>query len=99
MTLKLVQVRECDGKCCEESPRFPNRDHSDCVFHDMSKGKETAGCILMTGEKTITNEVVINYQNRDAQSVFEETCVKWPQQNSVPDIGDTGGCCWQWVEG
>lgn len=97
--MQLVQVKRCDGACCRESPRFPNADHSDCIFHDTSGGKETAGCMLMTGAKTLRgDEQIIKYEGRTRQSIFEETCVAWPQKNSVPEVGNTGNCCWQWVE-
>lgn len=98
MALVLKQVRRCDGACCKESPRFPNERGNDCIFHKSRVGKESSGCMLMTGEMTLSNERVVAYVGRDAQSVFEETCEAWPQRNSTVEVGDTGGCCWQYVD-
>ncbi len=96
--LKLVQVRRCDGECCRESPRFPNADHTDCIYHDTAGGKENLGCMLMRGDATIGRVDSVRLANKTAQQVYQDTCIDWPQKNSVPDRGDTGGCCWQWVE-
>ena len=96
MTLILKQVRRCDGSCCIESPRFPNLDHSDCIYHSSLDGKESAGCMLMSGEKTIRgDEEVVKYEDHTHQSLFQKTCVEWPQ-NSRLGRG-TGECCWQWA--
>lgn len=54
--------------------------------------------MLMTGEATVPEEAEVNYKGLDGQGVFDETCVKWPQENSKPVANDTGGCCWQWVD-
>lgn len=98
MALVLQQIRVCDGACCRESPRFPNADHSDCIYHDTSGGKENAGCMLMRGAAPVPTEGGVPLGNLTTEQVYQETCVKWPQENSEPEVGDTGGCCWQLVE-
>ena len=54
----------------------------------------------MTGEKTILDDGTKSVVSplRDAYTVYIDTCVDWPQKNSIPRIGDTGDCCWQYVE-
>lgn len=96
--MQLKQVRSCDGACCRESPRFPNADHSDCIYHDTRGGKETAGCILMRGDAEIPKEGGVALKGKTTEQVYQETCVAWPQKNSVADTGDTGRCCFQWVD-
>lgn len=32
-----------------------------------------------------------------AGDAFRETCLNWPH-NSEPGLGETGACCWQWVD-
>lgn len=100
MALILVKVRRCDGSCCRESPRFPNRNGDDCIYHITSDGKESSGCQLMTGEKTLARDGTksIPFPDRDEYAVYIDTCVDWPQKNSFRELGDTGDCCWQWVE-
>lgn len=81
-------MRPCDGACCVESPRFPNRDETDCIYHDD-------GCALMRGAAIPDGKCpVIDLSAGDA---FRETCLNWPQ-NSEPGLGATGACCWQWVD-
>jgi len=94
--MRLVQVRECDGKCCEEKPRWPNADHTDCIYHTLPNGKESGGCKLMTGEEPIPSEKSEAWPERDATETFEATCKDWPQ--NLTRTRDTGGCCWQWVD-
>ncbi len=94
--MRLEQVRECDGKCCEEKPRWPNADHTDCVYHIPSKGKESAGCKLMAGSEPIPTEESPAWPGRDPEEVFEQTCRLWPQ--NAPEGRDTDGCCLQWVD-
>jgi hypothetical protein len=84
--MKLVQVRECDGKCCKESPRWPTVDGLSCQY--LKDGK----CLIKTGEQPIPTKASPTWPNK----VFQETCVDWPQNS--PEGRDTGGCCWQWVE-
>lgn len=98
MSLILRQIRTCDGACCRESPRFPNVDHSDCVYHDTANGKENAGCMLMRGDTEVPSDGGVSFEGKTTEQVYQETCVEWPQKNSVQKVGDTGGCCWQWVE-
>jgi hypothetical protein len=86
--MKLVQVRKCDGKCCEEKPRFPNKHHSHCIFWD-------GHCKLMTGEEKIPQGESPIWPGRSSEEVFQETCKEWPQNSH--EGKDTGGCCWQWV--
>ena len=94
--IELIQVRDCDGKCCEESPRWPNADHSDCKFHDTSAGKENGGCMLMRGEADIPAICEV-MEGMNGAEAFKETCTDFPQ-NTIPHVLKTGGCCWQWVE-
>ena len=89
--MRLVKVRECDGQCCKEGPRFPNADHTDCIYHD---GKDERGCALMRGEASVPDEPSVIFPNRTALEVYKETCRDWPHNR--PGRG-TGGCCWQWV--
>jgi hypothetical protein len=86
--MKLVQVRECDGKCCEEKPRWPNADGTHCRFWDK-------GCKLMRGEADVPAESP-TWPGRSGEEVFQETCVGWP--HNVREGRDTGGCCWQWID-
>lgn len=103
--MQLVQVRECDGACCVESPRFPNADHSDCIYHNpVTIGPENAGCKLMV-DPSIDPDESKRMDDRmfdgiTAEELFQSTCVEWPQSTPLKDqsIGKTGGCCWQWVE-
>lgn len=97
MTMTFVRVRKCDGECCRESPRFPNAEHSDCIYHDRT-GKEAGGCRLMRGADPIPTEGGVPLGELTTEQVFQETCVKWPQQNSAPEAGSTGGCCLQWID-
>lgn len=98
MTLTLRQVRECDGACCEQAPRFPNADHSDCIYHDAQNGKDGGGCVLMRDPNLIPDGDCAVIPGVSAADAFEQTCVKWPQENSVRELGDTGACCWQYVD-
>lgn len=98
MVMQLVQVRTCDGQCCREAPRFPNAEKTDCIYHDRVQGKENDGCMLMRGAAPIPTEGGVEYKGLSTEEVYEETCVLWPQKNSEPEPGDTGGCCWQLVE-
>lgn len=54
----------------------------------------------MTGEKTLKDDGTksIVSPTRDAYQVYIDTCVDWPHKNSIKEIGNTGDCCWQWVE-
>ena len=87
--MRLVRGRDCDGACCRESPRWPTKDKSDCIFHDE------LGCKIMRGEAEIpdTNEVLPDLTGQDC---FVYSCLQWPH-NSTPREGKTGKCCWQWL--
>lgn len=61
--LKLIQTRECNGSCCEESPRFPGGEYS-CIFRREDR------CLLMTGEEEIPE---------GSEDLFIRTCKQWPQ--------------------
>ena len=101
MALVLKKVRRCDGSCCKQAPRWPNERGDDCIYHINPDGKESSGCQLMTGIKSLIEDGVttsVAYPDRTALVVFKDTCVDWPQKNSLREIGDTGDCCWQWVE-
>ena len=99
MGLVLRQVRACDGSCCRGSPRFPNERGDDCLYHITPVGKERGGCMLMNDPRLVPEAGVKSFPfpERDAKDVFLETCVEWPH-NKRPAIGDTGDCCWQWME-
>jgi len=84
---------------------FPNENHSDCIYHNTGElGKENAGCQLMLDlsmrpdESKKMKDKMFNGIN--AVVLFESTCKKWPQNMPLKDqkIGQTGDCCWQWVE-
>ena len=91
MVLALKQVRDCDGECCRESPRYPNADRSDCIFHDAG------GCQIKRGEAEIPKGMSAALPHLTNKQDFELTCVGWPQ-NSDPKLGETANCCWQWVD-
>lgn len=86
--MRLLRVRDCDGACCRESPRWPD-GNGDCVFHDRN------GCRLMRGEAEIpeTQNALPHLTGPDC---FILTCKLWPH-NTPNRIGKTGGCCWQWL--
>ncbi len=88
---RLVQVRDCDGACCRESPRFPNHDRSDCLYHG------TGGCMLRRDPSLIPDGDCPAYPRYTAADAVVVHCRGWPQ-NSTPKPGETGGCCFQWVE-
>ena len=91
--MKLIQVRECDGQCCRESPRWPTRDGKSCVYLDSNNRcsvKINSVMLAIAGPSPA-------FPNRSAAETFKETCDDWPQ-NSNPKIGQTSECCWQWVE-
>lgn len=101
---KLEQVRVCDGACCVESPRFPNEDHSDCIYHIKGIGKESSGCQLMMdltivpdASKQLKGNLFAGWTSR---KLLEETCVRWPQ--NIPEASQretkTGKCCWQFIK-
>jgi len=99
--LILKQVRTCDGKCCEENPRFPNKDHSDCIYRDASKGDR--GCMLQSDPSLTpkSSEMLVDkmFKGWSPRKLFEETCMKWPQNIDLDTAfdGKTGGCCYQLV--
>lgn len=87
----LDQVRECDGACCKESPRWPNADRSDCIFHDAKGCQITRGeAEIPIGQSRIVDMTTVEF--------YENTCLNWPQ-NSDPKLGETANCCWQWIDG
>ena len=92
--MELVQVRECDGACCVEGPRFPNEDHSDCIYRDATK--EGRGCKLQIDPSLIPDGPSPVFFNMSAKEAFQKTCLCWPE-SSDSKIGETGGCCWQWM--
>lgn len=93
--LKLVKVRECDSACCRESPRFPNADHSDCIYNDGED--KTKGCSLQRDPSLIPRGSCPAIPRMTAKEAVQETCIDWPQ-NSPQRLGSTSECCWQWVE-
>ena len=99
--MKLSQVRECDGKCCEESPRFPNAEGTHCIYFDLATAADVGtlafigGCKIMRGEAAVPDGESPTNPGQSAAQTYQETCVDWPQ--NMPGR-DTGGCCLQWVE-
>ena len=99
--MRLVRVRECDGKCCEESPRFPNAEGTHCIYYNPAVAAEVGvqafigGCTIMRGEASVpAGESPIN-PGRAAAEIYQQTCVDWPENM----LGrNTGGCCLQWVD-
>ena len=98
MALVLQKVRPCDGQCCKESPRFPNRNGTDCIYRtDETSGKDDTvrtgaafGCALMRDVETIKlDEMSKIFVNEKAQDVFKRTCVDWPQ-NTRPTVSIDG---------
>jgi hypothetical protein len=86
--MKLVQVRECDGKCCEEKPRWPY--FGTCLY--LKDGK----CGIKAGTSELDLDLESpSWPGRNPAEVFKETCDEWPQNSH--EGRDTGGCCWQWV--
>ena len=92
--MKLVQVRECDGACCKEAPRFPNSDGSDCIYHDSGDKDIKSGCQLMRDPNLIPDGPCPVLPRLTAKEALQETCIDWP--HNMPGRG-TGKCCWQWV--
>lgn len=93
MSLVLVRVRDCDGQCCKESPRWPTADGKSCVYLNADNR-----CELQLDLSIIPDESSSHaFPNKGTKEVFMETCLEWPH-NSYPMIGKTGECCWQWVE-
>ncbi len=93
--MRLAQVRPCDGACCKESPRWPNEDGSDCIYHGGS-GDLTTRCSIQKGDSLVPEEESPAWPGKLASEVYQETCVDWPQNS--PKGRSTAGCCWQWVE-
>lgn len=89
--MRLVQVRECDGVCCDEHPRWPNEDGTRCIYHVDN------GCELMRDHNLIP-EVCPAQPHLTGCDAFIITCMQFPQ-NKRPGKDLTGGCCWQWVDG
>ncbi len=102
--LALVQVRPCDGACCKAAPRFPVA-RGVCKYFDdtidVEVGKAGRFCKLFADtskQRELSKRPrETNLNKLSDRDYFQQTCVDWPQ-NSTPKIGDTAGCCWQWVE-
>jgi len=88
--VKLVQVRKCDGKCCEEKPRWPTVDGHSCQY--LKDGK----CLIQSGGQSIPKTESPTWPGRDPKEVFTETCDSWPHNSN--EGRDLGGCCWKWVD-
>ena len=54
--------------------------------------------MIMAGEAEIPTEGGVEFKGLSTEEVYQETCVLWPQKNSLAVVGDTGGCCWQLVD-
>jgi len=92
--MRLTQTRDCDGRCCKESPRWPNAEGTDCIFH---KGTGPfMGCKLMLKEAKIPDKCPA-MPDRTGQDAFSYSCQDWPE--SMPEGRSTGNCCLQWVNG
>lgn len=96
MALVLKQIRTCDGACCVESPRFPNKDHSDCIYRDPAN--PARGCTLQRDPSLIPEGNCPVLPNMSAMEAFEMTCLRWPQDTAEAKLGETENCCWQWAE-
>lgn len=94
--MKLVQVRDCDGACCRESPRFPNEDGSDCIYRDRRCKDIKKGCKLMQNPNLIPDGPCPVIPTMTAKEALQETCIDWPHNSPVGR--KTGKCCWQWVD-
>jgi hypothetical protein len=77
--------------CCKESPRFPNKERTDCIYH------VNEGCALMRDHNQIPDGDSPVLLEHTAVDSFILTCKQWPQ-NSIPILGKTGGCCLQWIK-
>lgn len=95
--MKLVQVRPCDGKCCEESPRFPDRRYKKKKKCRYFKLEGPHHCQIQSGKRKCPSGESPVWPGRSAKEVFQETCVEWPHNS--PEGRGTGGCCWQWIDG
>ena len=91
--MKLVQVRKCDAACCKESPRFPDRRYK----IPRCKYLKDNLCQIQSGERPIPKGESPIWPGRSSKDVFEDTCLNWPE-SSDPKLGETEGCCWQWVD-
>lgn len=96
MALVLEQVRTCDGACCIEGPRFPKEDHSDCIYRDSNAPPDKA-CMLIARIERVPHGMSTALLHLTNQEAFDRTCIKFPQ-NTIPRLGKTGNCCFQWVE-
>lgn len=90
--MHLEQIRECDGQCCRESPRWPNAENTDCIFH---KGDGPLGCELTLEEETIPAECP-RLPSMTGEDAFYFSCRDWPE--SMPVGRGTRGCCLQWID-
>lgn len=87
--MRLIRVRDCDGVCCTEAPRFPRLDgRPGCEYG--YKGR----CQLMINPERMPQGECKAVPGKTASEAHEETCVKWPE--NLPGES-TGGCCLQWV--
>ena len=91
-SLVLVRQRACDGSCCKQSPRFPTPDGKDCIYHNNS------GCALMHDQSLCPEGKNKIFPKETNLKVFYDTCINWPQNIEKPRIGQTGDCCWQYIE-
>lgn len=97
MALVLKQSRRCDGKCCEEAPRFPKHNSKrKCIYLD-GLGDLATACSLQRSERSVPAGPCPVLKKLSSQEAFELTCLNWPQ-NTKPGT-DLGGCCWEWVDG
>ena len=93
MSLVLKQVRECDGACCKESPRWPTHHGLTCRY---LKGNL---CTIKTGEDKLPSKRSPAAPDMTAEECFRIYCMEWPQQHCEEKIGETANCCWQWIDG
>jgi len=84
------RVRECDGACCKESPRWPTVDGKSCIYLNPDNR-----CQIQTGEKSIPHKRSPAQPSFTAKEAFRLTCAEWPENRPGKR---TGNCCKQWVD-
>ena len=90
-SLYLKQVRECDGQCCKDSPRFPIviDGTRTCKFLDIQANG--LHCSIQRGTAKVPSGMSVPLPHLTNQEAFQLTCIDWPTNR----IGrNTGGCCW-----
>ena len=95
MSYSLVKVRECDGSCCKESPRYPNADSTDCIYRTNSD--QSRGCSLMNPDADLDSLPPSPCMpDASGKQCVTETCLNYP--HNTREGRSLGNCCWQWVK-